>query len=63
MTNSVILPRSVDTAFNFGAYNATAFRYRSVVFQCKSKNVAKKLGTSNNGQTYSNSSQQISGYL
>ena len=42
MANAIALPISVDPTFNFGAYDITPFTYRSVVFQCKSKNVAKK---------------------
>ena len=42
MSNAITLPISVDPTFNFGAYDITQFTYRSVVFQCKSKNVAKK---------------------
>ena len=41
MSNTITLPISVDPAFNFGACNITRFTYRSVLFQCKSKNVAK----------------------
>ena len=41
MANAIALPISVDPTFNFGAYDITPFTYRSVVFQCKSKNVGK----------------------
>ena len=42
MSNAITLPKSVDGRFKFGAYDITPFTYSSVVFQCKSKNVAKK---------------------
>ena len=42
MSNAITLPKSVDGRFKFGAYDVTPFTYSSVVFQCKSKNVAKK---------------------
>ena len=42
MANAITLPISVDPTFNFCAYDITSFTYRSVVFQRKSKNVAKK---------------------
>ena len=42
MSNAITLPISVDPTFNFGADDITQFTYRSVVFQCKSKNVAKR---------------------
>ena len=42
MANAITLPISVDPTFNFGAYDISPFIYRSVVFQCKSKNLAKK---------------------
>ena len=42
MSNAITLPKSVDSTFNFGAYNITLLIYSSVVFQSKSKNVAKK---------------------
>ena len=59
MFNAVTLSISVNLTFNFGAYDVTTFT-RSVVFQCKSKIVAKKWVPT---RTYNNSSQQISGYL
>ena len=42
ISNAITLPISVDPTFNFGAYDISPFIYRSVVFQCKSKNLAKK---------------------
>ena len=44
MTNELsnaakVLPISVDPTFNFGRYEVTPFTYRSVAFECKSKNV------------------------
>ena len=39
---SITLPKSVDPTFNFGVYDIIPFTYISVVFQCKSKNPAKK---------------------
>ena len=44
MFNAVTLSISVNLTFSFGAYDVTTFT-RSVVFQCKSKIVAKKMGT------------------
>ena len=46
MTNELsnatkVLPISVDPAFSFGRYEVTPFTYRSVAFECKSKNVLK----------------------
>ena len=46
MTNELsnatkVLPISVDPKFNFGRYEVTPFTYRSVNFECKSKNVIK----------------------
>ena len=34
---------SICPTFNFGAHDITPFTCRSVIFQCKSKNLAKKL--------------------
>ena len=42
ISNAITLPISFDSTFNFGACDITPFTYRSVVFHCKSKNVAKK---------------------
>ena len=42
MSNTITFPISVDPTFNFGAYDITPLTYESVVFQWKSKNVAKK---------------------
>ena len=63
MSNAITLPIPVDATFKFRAYDITPFTYMSVVLQFKSKNVAKKMGTSNNGWTANISSQQISGCL
>ena len=46
MTNELsnatkVLPISDDPTFNFGCYEVTPFTYRSVAFECKSKNVLK----------------------
>ena len=46
MTNELsnatkVLPISVDPTFSFGRYEVTPFTYRSVAFECKSKNVLK----------------------
>ena len=46
MTNELsnatnLLPISVDPTFSFGRYEVTPFIYRSVAFECKSKNVLK----------------------